>query len=328
MDVEYASNALANSLFGFWTFSFFVGVQRILTFLLCDFMVGQNGSMCTESPFCIEDEWTKQSYPSQLGNKLQRTRENIECFMQWKGTSDQSICRRPKQHCGAQNFWLLPTSDEANCSHCKTPVKRWLANRSKRLSDQIIKNGIHWSPKQWFHCKGHVGSVHFDERAGGKRAFAWWRHLTTSTRMLWATGRDLTQIYIVKIAATCILVIVVKWCYHANVLLKWRKRKLTSRRAFTKRIWALLLLLNCTLDGSYQPDKLLIVSPSEKNWTRQIHGIPCKPMCKNKSNATLESSEPNKWMRELMATNPQTDYLTFFNQSPSSFRVSWTFKQE
>lgn len=156
MDVEYASNALANSLFGFWTFSFFVGVQRILTFLLCDFMVGQNGSMCTESPFCIEGEWTKQSYPSQLGNKLQRTRENIECFIQWKGTSDQSICRRPKQHCGAQNFWLLPTSDEANCSQCKTPVKRWLANRSKRLSDQIIKNGIHWSPKRWFHCKGHV----------------------------------------------------------------------------------------------------------------------------------------------------------------------------
>ena len=70
------------------------------------------------------------------------------------------------------------------------------------------------------------------------RAFAWWCHLTTSTRMLWGkilysvfffceeslilkNHSCLTQIYITKIATQCILVVVVKWRqsrHHANVL--------------------------------------------------------------------------------------------------------------
>ena len=47
--------------------------------------------------------------------------------------------------------------------------------------------------------------------------FAWWRHLTTATRMLW--GKLLHSCdTCTKIAAKCILLVVVKWRHHANVL--------------------------------------------------------------------------------------------------------------
>ena len=63
------------------------------------------------------------------------------------------------------------------------------------------------------------------------RAFAWWLHLTTTTRMLWGkllysvlfsfvkNRSCVTQICITKIAAKCILVVVAKWRHREYVLM-------------------------------------------------------------------------------------------------------------
>ena len=78
-------------------------------------------------------------------------------------------------------------------------------------------------------------------KAGNNRAFAWWRHLTTTTRMLWGkllysvlfvkNRSCVTQICITKIAAKCILVVAVKWLHRANDLFvpeqnKWFQQSL------------------------------------------------------------------------------------------------------
>ena len=125
--------------------------------------------------------------------------------------------------------------------------KEWSGTTRSSWSAVSSKSAGYWTPLSGFlmlwsgeylgRKVTEVSWVMCPQNVMNSRAFAWWRHLTTTTRMLWgkllysvfflSKNRSCaTQICITKTTAKCILVVVANRCASNFMTRSWELRRL------------------------------------------------------------------------------------------------------